>query len=254
MHLERTSLFTVQYFFFFFFGPKGEECISGLSFVSNAYCRLTALPEQLSWPFMSEGSPVHLQHLPSHLQILLPWMESFGERPFPDYQFPSTKFPFVWTKPLGSGFTGHISILWLRSGDFPASIHQLNEFCYFFQVGRNVNRFRKGEKTSPSQEQEGTNKQNHPWGLTVWDWVLLCKAHPQQEGSAFAWGAHSTQGTSAAGAEGCQAETESGGCQPQSCQGWGSSGGPLSLDLASPHQAALVFKSNTRELMIFKAL
>ena len=34
--------------FFFFFGPKGEECISGLSFVSNAYCRLTALPEQLS--------------------------------------------------------------------------------------------------------------------------------------------------------------------------------------------------------------
>ena len=60
--------------------------------------------------FCPGGGPVHLHHLPSHLQILLPWMESFGERPFPEYQFPSTKFPFVWTNPLGSGFTGHISV------------------------------------------------------------------------------------------------------------------------------------------------
>lgn len=36
--------------------------------------------------------------------------------------------------------------------------------------------------------------------------MLLCKAHPQQEGSAFARGAYSAQGTSAAGAEGHQAE------------------------------------------------
>ena len=55
MHLERTSLFTVQYFL----GgvPKGEECISGPSFVSNTYCHVMTLPERLSWPFLSQGSP-----------------------------------------------------------------------------------------------------------------------------------------------------------------------------------------------------
>ena len=70
MGLERTSLFTVQYFL----GgePKGEECISGSSLVSNAYCHMMTFPEQLSWPFLSQGSPVHVQHLPAHLQILLP--------------------------------------------------------------------------------------------------------------------------------------------------------------------------------------
>ena len=31
-------------------------------------------------------------------------------------------------------------------------------------------------------------------------------------------------------------------------------GGPLSLELVSPRQAMLVFKSNARELMIFKVL
>ena len=108
MGLERTSLFTVQYFL----GgePKGEECISGSSLVSNAYCHMMTFPEQLSWPFLSQGSLVHVQHLPSHLQILLPWVESFGERSFPEYQFPSTKFPFVWTNTLRSEFTGPISV------------------------------------------------------------------------------------------------------------------------------------------------
>lgn len=98
-HLERTSLFTVQYFFF----PKENNIF---------LVHLLLMMHTTTWWYcqINYTNPLHprgTQYICNISFYISKYYFSrcdpFGERKFPEYQFPEyqMKFPFIWTNHIG---------------------------------------------------------------------------------------------------------------------------------------------------------
>lgn len=129
-------------------------------------------------------------------------------------------------------------------------------------MGRNVNKFRKGggggvHPRGRKKKIKSLGSHHLRLGVAVQGSppagrLCFCPRCSFSTGHLSNWGRGALGGEAPGGEAGRDGERGDSG--RRAAKDTGVLGGPLSLELASPRQAMLVFKSNARELMIFKVL